>query len=77
MMTKNSAKPMQMSTDSVICPYCGDVQGIYPDDFASGEKFEEHGGYLGGHLLYVCDKCCKSYRIVLKKTITVTTIGDE
>lgn len=71
-----SDKPQQFSTDKVICPYCGDIQGVYPDDFEKGEKFEQHSGY-GCHLLYVCDKCNKSYRITLRKTITVTTIGDE
>lgn len=75
-MSKTS-KPMRLSTDSVICPYCGDVQGTYPDDFMDGGKFEEHGWRGGSNLLYVCDRCLKSYRIALRKAVTVNTIGDE
>ena len=34
-----SDKPVKISIDSVICPYCEEVLGTYPDDFLEGEKF--------------------------------------
>lgn len=79
-MTKNRGilqlPPQQVSTDSVICPYCEEVLGTYPDDFLEGEKFQQQG--TPEHpIIYVCEKCLKSFRISLRKTITINTIGEE
>ena len=79
-MTKNRdmlhLPPQQLSTDSVICPYCEEVLGTYPDDFLEGEKFQQQGT-PANPIIYVCEKCLKSFRISLRKTITINTTGVE
>ena len=71
-----SLLPQQLSTDSVICPYCEEVLGTYPDDFLEGEKFQQQGT-PDNPVIYVCEKCYKSFRISIRKTVTVNTVGVE
>ena len=69
-------KHQAVSTDSVICPYCEEILGVYPDDFMEGEKFQQQGT-LEHPIIYVCERCCKSFRISLRKTVVINTVGVE
>lgn len=69
-------QPSILSTDSVICPYCNTTLGVYPDDFLEGEKFQQQGT-PDNPIIYICEECNKSFRISLRKTITINTIGVE
>lgn len=73
-----SDQPQRVSSDSVICPYCDEYLGAYPDDFISGGKYVEAGLYTTPKpVIFVCDSCNKSFRISVRMAVSIITTGEE